>query len=192
MTKISKIILSASFTTVLLVGCGGDGVQDVAKKFRGVWIKDSNTSNVKGCKNGNFSTGDNTSVFHTMTIDASKMIYNTVKYSEMDCPSDSVDTNYTQTFNYKIDPTKSATTKSGTRVYAMDLEYTALSISKGTVTNSNLLQTGTTWHTIIGKNSKNLLIFDGGSNIAERDKFLENNVLKLSDSNDIIIKFIKK
>jgi len=199
MKQVSKIILSASFAAALLVGCGGGGsadpladVQDVAKNFKGVWVEDSNTSDVKGCDNLSFSDGESESVFHTMTIDASKMVYNTVKYSELDCPSDSVDTNYTQTYNYKIDPTKQATTKSGTKIYAMDLDYTTFSMSKGTVTDSHLLQTGKKYYIAIGKNSTNLLLLDGDTNMTKRDKFLENNVSQLNDSDEDILRLIKK
>jgi len=201
MKQVSKIILSASFAAALLVGCGGGGsssnpvadAQDVAKNFKGVWVADSKDGGIKGCTNGPvFSDGTGSSRLETLTIEDKEIKDNIVKYSELECTSDSLDTNYTITYNYKLDITKSATTKSGTKVYAIDFTKTKFELHNGEVTNASLIKIGTKYYAAIGKNSKNLIVLEGTKDKIKRDKFLENNVSKLNDSDEDILRLIKK
>ena len=190
MKKISKIILSTTFITALLVGCGGGSStnpQDITEKFKGVWIVDSNNSDIKGCLN-DLEDGD--SIYFTLNIDQ-KIVVDTKKYSELNCDPKTLEKSFTKTYDYTIETKNFAKTKSGTTIYGLDLTLTSVSYHKGTY-NGNNLSTGKKYYSLIGKNDKNLLIIEGSKDKKERDNFIENNISKISDSDDIVIKLIKK
>jgi len=195
MKQVSKIILSASFAAALLVGCGGGGsadplaeAQDIAKNFKGVWVIDSaNAGGIKGCVN---DEEDGDSYYVKLTINE-KIIADREDYSELNCDPDSLQKSVTRTYDYTIEAKNSAKTKNGTNMYGIDLILTAVNYNKGTFTGNDS-STGKKAYSIIGKNDKNLLFLEGVNDKEKRDKFLENNVSKLNDSDDIIAKLIKK
>jgi len=197
MKQVSKIILSASFAAVLLVGCGGGGsssnpvadAQDVAKNFKGVWVTDSKDGGIKGCKN-DVEYGE--SEYTKITIN-DKLIADMKEYSELNCDPSKLERSYTKTFDYTLNTKNSAKTKSGTDMYGIDLTLTAASYHKGDFSEDDF-STGQKYYMVIGKNDKNLLFVKKVYNNTPEDRsnFMKNTLKNMSDDNKSIEKFIKE
>jgi len=197
MRQITKIFLSASFSVALLVGCGKhnnqysttnpptvaqDPAQNIVKDYKGVWVSDSNSSNTTGCIN---DVANGISKFRKITID-SQFKTDDITFSELDCQQSDIDTKITKIYNYSLNAKKFATTKDGTKMYAIDLTLQEV--------NSDNSSKGEKDYLIIGKNGRKLIFIgrEYTNTKDDRDNYINNNLKNINSDDNVIKKFINE
>jgi len=207
MKQALKILISASFYALFLIGCGGsvtkyptsntqkgtqgntqnddaknDNAQKIVKNYKGVWVRDSYDGNKTGCIND-----DENGVSHFRKImldDKFKTV--DISFSELNCEQDDIDTNVTKVYTYALDTKNSSATKDGTKMYGIDLTLEEI--------NQDNSYSGEKDYLIIGKNSKKL-IFIGrqySNTKNNRDNFIKYNLKDINNDSGAIINFINR
>ena len=202
MKQTLKILVSASFCALFLIGCGGsvakypttntqkgtqdntqsDDTQKIVKNYKGVWVRDSQDGNKTGCINDN---ENGVSHFREITLD-DKFKTVDISFSELNCEQEDIDTKVTKVYTYVLDPKNSSATKDGTKMYSIDLTLQEV--------NQDSSYSGEKDYLIIGKNN-NKLIFIGRqytNTKNDRDNYLKYNLKDINNSSDAIVNFIDK
>jgi len=206
-----KIIVGASICALFLVGCGGSSAKypsfdtqkgggssaqsdnnnsdnnkfnndkDIAKNYRGVWVRNSQDGNKTGCVN---DIDNGVSHFREITLDNQFKTVD-ISYSELNCEDNDIDTNVTKIYTYTLEAKNSSSTKDGTKMYAIDL-----TLQKVNQDDSNR---GEKDYLIIGKENKKLIFIGRQYNNTkkDRDNYIKYNLKDVSNNSDAIVDFIK-